>query len=263
MARWAERREEVHALVLVGSQARTDVPADEWSDYDFVLVVDEDLPFLRGSAWLGELGTPLLSVVEAAAAGGLHERRVLFADGRAADFTLVPLARLEGVLARPDVADVVARGARVLVNDGALGDLPTEADAPLEDYPALVHEFWFHANLSARKLRRGELHVAVQSCNCALRSILRRALELEARASGREHWHQGRFFEQWADPGWRARMARTIATEDARQAAQAISLAAELFSEVCAVLQNRHGFEVSIDLPAVRSQLGVTLESLI
>lgn len=261
--RWAERRADVHALVLVGSRARDEQPADAWSDHDFVVVVDHDVPFLATDNWIAELGPPLLSFVERAAAGGLRERRVLFAHGADADFTLLPVAQLDAVLARRDVSGVFARGVRVLVDKGVLAELPTEAVATPVDYPALVHEFWYRAILTARKLRRGELHVGADGCNCALRRLLRRALELEARAAGRDAWHQGRFFERWAEPAWRARMSRTIASEDASEAARAIYVACDLFSDVCAGLRERHGFEVAIELPAVRRQLDAVLAPLI
>ena len=258
--RWAEDRADVHALVLVGSRARTDERADEWSDYDFVVVVDDEIAYLRDDEWIAHLGPALLSFVEDAAAGGVRERRVLFADGTDADFTVLPLARVDAVLARPDVASVLARGVRVLVDKGVLEPLPTEArSAASEDYAALVHEFWYRAIFAARKLRRGELHVAVQGCNCALRTLLQRALALEARAAGRDAWHGGRFFERWADPDRRTRMARTIALEDHSQAASAIYAACELFSDVCCALQETHGLELSIDLRAVRRQLDAVL----
>ena len=257
--RWAEHRSDVHALVLLGSRARTTAPADQWSDHDFVIVVDDDEPWLRSDAWIAELGPALLSFVEDAATGGVRERRVLFADGNDADFTVLPLSRLEPMLALPDVASVFARGFRVLVNKGVLKDLPTVGSPAREDYGALVHEFWYRAILTARKLRRGELHVAVQSCNCALRTLLRRALALEARTAGRDAWHSGRFFEGWVDPRWRAPMAATIATEDAPHAAAAIYAACELFADVCRALEETHGLEVAIELPAVRRQLDAIL----
>jgi aminoglycoside 6-adenylyltransferase len=107
--RWAENRADVHALLLLGSRARTDEPADEWSDHDFVVVVDDAEPFMGSDGWIAELGPALLSFVEDAATGGVRERRVLFADGNDADITLLPLADLERVLARPDVPGVFAR----------------------------------------------------------------------------------------------------------------------------------------------------------
>jgi aminoglycoside 6-adenylyltransferase len=256
---WARERADVRALLLVGSRARTDAPADEWSDHDFVIVADDPPRFLEDDAWIAELGPALLTFTEAAAAGGLHERRVLFADGAQADFTVLAPARTAAVLARPDVAEVLARGVRVLVDEGVLGPLSTGGAPPPEDLAALGHEFWYRAILTARKLRRGEVHVAVQGCNCAMRTLLQRALALEARAAGRDAWHRGRFFERWVDARWRDRMAATVAPEDPAGAATAILAASDLFADVCAALEREHGLEVAIDLPAVRAALGASL----
>jgi aminoglycoside 6-adenylyltransferase len=47
---WAAARADVHAAVLVGSQARTDTPADEYSDADVMLFVDDPAPYLESAA---------------------------------------------------------------------------------------------------------------------------------------------------------------------------------------------------------------------
>ena len=41
LADWAAAEPNVRAAVLIGSQARRDTPADEWSDVDVALVVDD------------------------------------------------------------------------------------------------------------------------------------------------------------------------------------------------------------------------------
>ncbi len=257
---WAERRPDIRALALVGSRARTDVPADAWSDYDFVVVVEDDAPFLRGDAWTAELAPVLVSFIEDAAAGGLRERRVLFADGVDADFTFVPLARLGAVLGSTDVAAVFARGHRVLYGAAVLGELPATAPPVADDYAGLVHEFWYRAVWTARKLRRGEVHVAAHGCNCGLRVLVRRALELEARAGGRDVWHQGRFFERWAEPVRREAMAGTVASDDAASTARAIRAACELFSDICSVIDARRGEAVRIDTPGIRRHVDAALD---
>lgn len=250
VARWAAERADVRALLIVGSRARTDTPADRWSDHDFVVVVEDAEPFLASAGWVGEIGPALLHFVEDTATGGLLERRVLFADGADADFTLMPLAAVATVFDRPDVRSVVARGVRVLYDEGVIGELPTATAESAPDLRALVHEFWYRAILTLRKLRRGEVHVAAQSCNCRLRVLLRRAIELEADAAGRDAWHEGRFFERWARPEWRERMAATIAGEDPAEVEAAVRAACALFEDVCAELE-----PVELDLPAVRRVL--------
>lgn len=263
VTRWAREREDVHALALVGSRARTDDPADEWSDHDFVVVVDDPLPYFADADWLAALGRVLVTFVDVAAAAGLPERRVLFADGADVDFTFVPSAAVPLLRTSHEVAAVVGRGLRVLVDeDGLLAELPTEAPAAALDLTGVVHEFWYRALWTARKLARGEVHLATQACNCALRAVLRRALEVEARAAGRDAWHEGRFLERWADPGFAARLPLTVASEDAAGVATALGAACDLFSDVCAALGERYGLAAGVDEAALRAQIQAALGSV-
>ncbi len=212
--------------MLVGSRARGE--ADEHSDHDFVLVVDDPEPYLSGVDWVRAIGEPLVSFVEPAATGDIEERRVLFADGADADFSLLPASRVAEVLARDDVAPVLARGVRVLLDKDGLADAFAARPVPgaSDDVDALANEFWYRALLTTRKLRRGEVYVAVQGCNCGLRPLLERAI---ARVSG-DAWHKGRFFERWADPELARRFERTVATHSTVE--NAIAAACDLFEEL-------------------------------
>ena len=46
---WAERRPDIQAPVLLGSQARRDHLADQWSDLDLELVTDQPDRYLAGT----------------------------------------------------------------------------------------------------------------------------------------------------------------------------------------------------------------------
>jgi aminoglycoside 6-adenylyltransferase len=238
---WASSRDDIHAVALVGSRARGD--ADEYSDHDFVLVVDDPEPYLRSVEWVRAIGEPLASFAEPAATGGIDERRVLFADGADADFSLLPVERVAEVLGREDVAPVLARGVRVLLDKRGLADAfaPRPVPAASEDVDALANEFWYRALLTTRKLRRGEIYVAVQGCNCGLRPLLERAI---ARQSD-DAWHAGRFFERWADPELARRFAATVATHET--VADAIAAACDLFAELTP--------SAPVDVPAIRAYI--------
>ena len=71
---WGRERSDVRAVLVVGSRARADTPADRWSDTDVALVVDDPAPYLASSDWLGAFGRPLLSFVEPTAVGPFTER---------------------------------------------------------------------------------------------------------------------------------------------------------------------------------------------
>src|SRR5947208_14355963 len=87
---WAEQREDIRAALLVGSRARTDRPADAWSDLDIVLVTTDPERYAADGAWVAELGTPWLTFVEETAVGNERERRVLYEDSVDVDFAILP-----------------------------------------------------------------------------------------------------------------------------------------------------------------------------
>lgn len=77
VAAWARSRPDLRAAILVGSHARTDVPADEWSDVDITLVADDPTRYTEHADWVRELGEPLATFVEPASPGPQLERRIL------------------------------------------------------------------------------------------------------------------------------------------------------------------------------------------
>src|SRR3712207_4474218 len=68
---WAERQAPVRAAAVVGSRARTDRPADEWSDLDLVVVVTDPQPYLTTTDWLAQIAVPHLTFLEPTAIGNL------------------------------------------------------------------------------------------------------------------------------------------------------------------------------------------------
>ena len=54
---------------MVGSAARADCPADEWSDLDLIMVATDPLPYLSSADWAEDLGEPWVSTVERAPGG--------------------------------------------------------------------------------------------------------------------------------------------------------------------------------------------------
>ncbi len=206
VAEWALDEPDVRAALLVGSQARSELPADEWSDVDVALFVD-DPPRLAGDvAWVSAFGTPELTFVEGTAVGGELERRVLYADGLEVDFALFPTAAAAALLADPRAATVPARGYRVLHDEVGLAEALAQAGEaapdPRPDPRELVADFWYHVLWAAKKLRRGE---AVNARNTLEGRLKRLLLELAREHARRRNpsvdtWHADRFAERWADP---------------------------------------------------------------
>jgi polyphosphate glucokinase len=238
---WARDRADVRAVFLVGSQARAHTPADEFSDVDIALVVDEARPFLDSDSWLEPFGEVLLTFVEETAVGGQLERRVLFRSGLEVDFALVPAGDFGGLVEDPKAATVAARGYRVLYDElGVTEDLARaaamhETGAPQEaGLESLSHDFWYHALWAAKKLRRGEVYVAKQACDCYLKPLVVLLLEARARARNPEldTWHRARFLERWAEPDDLSELRNTFALYDEKGVARAIAATADLFERL-------------------------------
>lgn len=236
---WADRRPDIRAAIVLGSRARTDHPADEWSDLDLLIIATAPERYLSRTDWLQHIGTPWITFVEPTATGGGRERRVLFEGGLDVDFSvfskrqfqvLLYVARArqrlryvahlfpKGLSARTaqvaaDLGPVVRRGYRVLLDKDGLFDqlLRTFAGGnvrpPLPpgqaEFQEVVSDFWYHAVWTARKLQRGELWVAKSCCDGYMKRQMLQMIEWHARAARcwtYDTWHGGRFLEEWADP---------------------------------------------------------------
>lgn len=234
---WADAQTDIRAALIVGSRAREDRPADEWSDLDVILVVAEPARYLTKTDWLENIGTPWITFIERTGTGDEKEHRVLFEGGLDVDFVLLPakkiqaLARLlqtrerfpqilkllprslsheatQGIAAFSDIAH---RGVKVLVDkDGtaksllsAIVEAPPPAPPTRDEFLNLVNDFWYHAVWTAKKLRRGELWTAKGCSDSYMKWRLLRTVEWHARAKNSfeyDTWHRGRFLEKWADP---------------------------------------------------------------
>ncbi len=240
---WAPTRPELRGALLVGSAARTVRPADENSDLDIILFVDDPAPWVADAEWVRAVGQPWVTFVEATMIGHMVERRVLFDNGVDVDFSLVPPPALE-----PTDADLLAhvrltlqRGAVVLHDpDGFLARAVAQADAssPAErverpsasEVENVVGDLLYHVVWTARKAARGELWVAAECLNAHMQARLLTLARWHAALIGgaQDTWHGGRFLEHWADPRGVAGLRRAMATSERASITTALRAACEL-----------------------------------
>ncbi len=210
---WAEIEDNIRTVIVIGSRARLDHPADAWSDLDVLIFANDPEPYWASTNWLSHIGTPWLTFLEPTPNGHGFERRVLFEGGLDVDFVPSPVAELDAMLTQgfpPDIADMIHRGIRILVDkDGFTERLQATTPKPPAYAPPtdpqflnLVNDFWYHTVWTSKHLRRGELWWAKSCCDGYLKNLLRQMLEWHAHASqGAEvdTWMRGRFLEAWAD----------------------------------------------------------------
>ena len=92
---WATRRRDIRTVFVIGSRARVDESADEWSDLDVVFTTSSPARYLASTGWLSEIGE-----VWAAYADPFDgvTRHVLFAGALDAGITPVSNSRLRALL---------------------------------------------------------------------------------------------------------------------------------------------------------------------
>jgi aminoglycoside 6-adenylyltransferase len=262
VADWSRERADVHAAVVVGSRARTEMPADRWSDLDVILVVDDPEAYASDDGWIAEFGVPVLTFLEQTAVGDEWEWRVLYQNGLDVDLPLVPLSAVD----RLDVAaSLLARGYRVLVDKIGLDErLRSTAAAVAPTGPPTEHEltelandFWYHALWTAKKLRRGEVFTAIECLDAYLKARLATLLAWHARASDPsvDTWHGGRFLERWADPGALAALEDAYARYDLRDVARALWATIDLWQQVEIETARMLGHTIPLDHEDLRRRI--------
>jgi predicted nucleotidyltransferase len=85
---WATARPDIRAAMVIGSHARQQDPADEWSDVDIVLMARRPGVYLADARWLDQLGLVWTTNVEWAPVGGGAERRAMFEGALEVDFAM-------------------------------------------------------------------------------------------------------------------------------------------------------------------------------
>ena len=86
---WITARDDLRAIAVVGSHARSDHPADEWSDLDVIVMARRPKYYLAECHWLSEIETPWLSLREPTVIGGQQIFHVTFERGTKADIVFV------------------------------------------------------------------------------------------------------------------------------------------------------------------------------
>jgi aminoglycoside 6-adenylyltransferase len=229
----------------VGSGAREDHPADEWSDIDLVLVSSQAPSLLSSTGWLGVIGTPLFIITEKSPSGEVIERRALFEGGYDVDLIIVSPENARAGFPGNFVNQIAVRGVRVLFDkDAVLASLPmqvrtghTRQPPSAADFSEAVNDFWFHAVWTAKKLRRGELWVAKSCCDTYMKRILLRMVEWHAivtREGAIDTWFEGRFLEQWASPMVLKELKKAFAHYDDSDVWSALTASMGLFHRIAA-----------------------------
>lgn len=243
---WASDQNEIRSIVLIGSRARQDHPADEASDMDLIIFTPDPQHYLSSIDWIRQIDSFCLTFLEPTANGRFMERRVLFEGGYDIDFVFLPEQAIRQELQTglsPEITLALSRGTRVLLDrDGlaeellaALPKLPANQPPSSDEFLNLVHDFWYHAVWTAKKLSRGELWTAKSCCDSYMKWRLLRMIEWSTQANHDwqvDTWHDGRFLERWADPQVLTALHSAYASYDLEDVWRALDVTMDLFHDL-------------------------------
>ena len=82
------RKDDIRAAFIVGSRARMDHPADEWSDLDIIIYKDHKT-YLSDTDWLENIGNVWITFTYHTASGQ-PERLILFEGSFQVDMVFLP-----------------------------------------------------------------------------------------------------------------------------------------------------------------------------
>jgi aminoglycoside 6-adenylyltransferase len=69
LAVWAKSQTAIWAVLVVGSRARSKYPADDWSDLDLMVYVEDKHALIDDSSWMNEFGEVWISFLNNTADG--------------------------------------------------------------------------------------------------------------------------------------------------------------------------------------------------
>ncbi|SER94552.1 aminoglycoside 6-adenylyltransferase [Gracilibacillus ureilyticus] len=212
--KFVSSNEDIKVVLMVGSRARQEKPADMWSDLDLVIFTENPDILIHNENWLTQLETPMITFIEKIFGDIGLERRVLFENGVDVDFAVFPIEKLQQFSDHTAVRNVLSKGVKVLADKGDyvsnLFKSAKNLDRAKENagkiemdvVKNMVNDFWYHSVLVAKKLRRGELLDAKVTCDVYMKNIIISFLKWSVMLKNEgnvEPWHGVRFFEEWAD----------------------------------------------------------------
>ncbi len=261
---WARGLSDLEALVQIGSRVQAGGVVDEWSDWDYQLIVQDPNRYLNRE-WPAAIA-PCWSAHFERTERGVTKLSAVFEGGFEVDFVLLTAWQIKlvcWVMRHPGAASwlpaavgrgvrnlqlVAAPGYRVILGGPAwaeryagVGTAWNRADFSATDFEHHVTGFWRHAVWVAKKLLRGELRAALRWHLVEVREHTLALLAEEARLEGRTTRPEARQAERWLSPDRLQQTSRPFGPDRALLAA-ALLEEIKLFRETSRRVAEKRNF---------------------
>ncbi len=249
---WAQHEPGIQGVVVIGSQARSELVSDRWSDLDLMVFTADPQRWMKDNTWFGCLNANRRVVCHFNEIVPLHftnwswrVKRVLYDDALDVDFSILPFAQLDEVLQVNQ--DIISKGHQIIYDSspGLLESkitalLQTAGQSPLpaltsQELQNIVSELLYHIVWACKKIKRRELWIATYCINVHMRGLLLRLIEAHNASIGRQPdflRYTGRFLEQRAAPQILSQLPGCFTKYDEADAIQTLQ---HLFDITCSI----------------------------
>ena len=279
---WANANEDIRAVILVGSLARTvGELADEWSDVDLLFITTKPKAYSRNNAWMKEIHPFWAGVLPPDETfGGLlpvHCGFSAYEGGVVAEYFILPSTRTKLVLPLiqllnsvpslrrwspesitelgADVGEILRNGAKVILDKDGLAKrlvettlaVPIRPPAPPSrvKFQNTVDDFWIGPPKIVADLQRRKLMSAMKTLELTRRDLLK-MIKWHARA--KEGWKGDDLvfrptrIEAWADSRVNEMLPRLYAVYNAEEIREALFAMMDLFPWLAAETAEMLGY---------------------
>ena len=239
---FGNRADRISAIIMIGSRVQANNRADEYSDLDLILIVNDIQSFINSNDWLAQIGTHRISFVEQTI-DDAWEKRVMF-DG-ALDIDFVIFTQKDAIKAITDgeAREVLREGYSVLVDKSGIAPYLPEIRTAKEpfiyptepEYQNVVNDFFYHTIWFGKKLLRGELWAAKFCLDSYMKSKVLWMAELYEHTKHVADYNipeRGRYFDIWASDNVKNKLKAAFAHYDRSDMIRALQVSAKLFREL-------------------------------
>ena len=248
----AQKDERIRAVIMNGSRANPDAPADIFQDYDIVYIVTEIASFKTEPTWIDPFGERMImqlpeDMVDPPPSGDDgYAYLIQFADGNRIDLSLFPVARIAEM-------DRDSQSVLLLDKDGIIEPFPPASDRDYLVQPPTAkvfadccNEFWWVSTYVAKGLWRKEISYAKAMQDQVVRPMMMKML----------NWYigiktgfsvspgkYGKYLKQYLEPELWDQLMATYADADYDHNWDSLTQMGQLFRLVSHTVANHFSFE--------------------